>query len=234
MGRPSRATPGGSICHVLNRGVGRRTLFDKPGDFAALERIVDETLRLRSMRICAYCLMPNHWHFVLWPERDGELSAFMQQMTNTHVKRWKQHFQEIGNGHLYQGRFKSFPVQTADYFYQVVRYVERNALRANLVARAEDWPWSSLRRRSCGDDSLPVLNKAVGHDWPLPRPRDWSNIVNAPQTHLELVALRRCVNRGRPFGDSDWIIQTAEQLGLASTLRERGRPKGKALPQNSQ
>ena len=88
--------------------------------------------------------MPNHWHFVLSRERDGDLSAFLQQLTNTHVKRWKQHHGEAGYGHLYQGRYKAFPVQTAEYFYQVVRYVERNAQRANLVARAESWPWSSL------------------------------------------------------------------------------------------
>ena len=132
---------------MLNRAVGRRTLFEKEYDYRAFERIIDQTLRTCRMRICAYCLMPNHWHFVLWPERDGDLSAFMQQMTNTHVKRWKAHFHETGLGHLYQGRFKSFPVQTDEYFYQAVRYVERNALRANLVSRAEDWPWSSLARR---------------------------------------------------------------------------------------
>src|SRR5208337_3318834 len=92
--------------------------------------------------------MPNHWHFVVWPERDGDLPAFMQQVTNTHVKRCKEHRHEIGYGHLYQGRYKCFPVEAEDYFYQVVRYVERNALRANLVERAESWGWSILRR--CG------------------------------------------------------------------------------------
>ena len=143
MSRPTRYAPG-MVFHVLNRGVGRRNLFDKDGDFLAFERVLLETLRIRPMRVCAYCLMSNHWHFVLWPERDGDLPAFMQQLTNTHVKRWKEHRHETGYGHLYQGRYKSFPVQTDDYFYQVVRYVERNPLRANLVACAELWPWSSL------------------------------------------------------------------------------------------
>jgi len=121
------------VFHVLNRGVGRRTLFEKDGDYAAFERAIEESVRIRPMRLCAYCLMPNHWHFVVWPERDGDLSAFMQQLTNTHVKRWKEHRREIGYGHLYQGRYKSFPVQTEDYFYHVMGYVERNALRAGLV-----------------------------------------------------------------------------------------------------
>ena len=85
------------------------------------------------MRLCAYCLMPNHWHFVVWPEHDRDLPRFMQQVTNTHVKRWKEHRHELGYGHLYQGRYNCFPVETEDYFYRVVRYVERNALRARLV-----------------------------------------------------------------------------------------------------
>ena len=110
-------------------------LFSKDEDFLAFERVVEESLRTRRMRLCAYCLMPNHWHFVVWPERDGDLPAFMQQVTNTHVKRWKEHRHEIGYGHLYQGRYKCFPVETEDYFYQVVRYVERNALWANLVGK---------------------------------------------------------------------------------------------------
>src|SRR5208283_3221818 len=146
MSRPRQHSPGGMVFHVLNRGVGRRVLFTKDEDFLAFERVVEETLRTRRMRLCAYCLMSNHWHFVVWPERDGDLPAFMQQVTNTRMKRWKEHRHEIGYGHLYQGRYKCFPVETEEYFYQVVRYVERNALRANLVERAESWRWSSLRR----------------------------------------------------------------------------------------
>ena len=92
------------------------------------------------MRICGYCAMPNHWHMVLWPEHDGDLSAFIQHLTNLHENRWKRAHNEIGLGHFYQGRFKSFPIQTTDYFHAVVRYVERNPLGANLVSRAEAWP----------------------------------------------------------------------------------------------
>ena len=143
MSRLRRYSPGGMVFHVLNRGVGRRMLFTKDEDFLAFERVIEESLRTRRMRLCAYCLMSNHWHFILWPERDGDLPAFMQQVTNMHVKRWKEHRHEIGYGHLYQGRYKCFPVETEDYFYQVVRYVERNALRANLAERAEAWRWSS-------------------------------------------------------------------------------------------
>jgi len=210
------------VFHVLNRGVGRRTLFDKEEDFLAFERVIEETLSTRPMRLVAYCLLSNHWHFVVWPENDGDLPAFMQQLTNTHVKRWKQHRHEVGDGHLYQGRYKCFPVETDDYFYHVVRYVERNALRANLVERAELWRWSSLgRERSTTEETtFPILS-----DWPLPRPKDWLALVNEPQSEAELTALRRSVNRNCPYGNADWIARTAKSLGLESTLRSRGRPR---------
>ena len=206
--------------HVLNRGVGRRTLFDKDQDFLAFERVVEEALRTCRMRICAFCVLSNHWHFVCWPEADGDLPAFMQQMTNMHVKRWKEHRHEIGYGHQYQGRYKSFPVETEDYFYQVVRYVERNALWANLVSCAEAWPWSSLRRGERDDPAFPILSA-----WPLPRPSDWLEIVNRPQSQAELDVLRQCVRRGRPFGTADWVAETAQRLRIESTWRTRGRPK---------
>ncbi len=222
MPRPSRYLPGGMVFHVLNRAVGRRLLFNKDADYLAFESVLAETLRLRPMRICAYCVMPNHWHFVLWPERDGELSAFLQQLTNTHVKRWKRHHREVGYGHLYQGRFKSFPVETGEYFYHVVRYVERNPRCANLVTRAERWPWSSLGRSSQGP--LGPLRTA----WPLPRPRNWAARVNQAQSEAELAALRHCIQRGRPYGDPDWMAATAKTLDIESTLRPRGRPRSVA------
>ena len=207
--------------HVLNRGVGRRQLFDKPEDYQAFEAVLEETLEKHPMRICSYLLMPNHWHLVLWPAADGDLATFMQRLGVTHVTRWQKHRHCVGEGHVYQGRFKSFPVESDDYFYQVVRYVERNALRANLVTRAEDWQWSSLWRRERGtSDHIRLLS-----DWPLPRPSNWVDLVNEPQTDGELQAIRRAVTRGTPFGSREWVEQTTKQLGLEFTLRPHGRPR---------
>jgi len=222
MPRPRRVAPGGLPFHVLNRAVGRRTIFESAGDYTAFVDIVAEALRTRPMRICGYCVMPNHWHMVLWPERDGDLPAFVQHVSNMHVKRWKKAHQEIGEGHLYQGRYKSFPVQTDAYFQTVMRYVERNPLRANLVARAEDWPWSSLGQASLSD---PIPLAA----WPVPPPaqrhgEQWIEWVNGPQTEGELQGLRTCAMRGRPFGDDAWVQQIAANLDLGATLRRRGRP----------
>jgi putative transposase len=211
------------VFHVLNRGVGRMRLFDDEDDYAAFERVVEATLSARPMRICAYCLMPNHWHLVLWPKEDGDLSSFMQLLTVTHVVRWQEHKHLVGTGHVYQGRYKSFPVETDEYFYQVVRYVERNALRANLVERAEDWRWSSLWRRRKGSPE----QKGLLSEWPLAIPRQWCRVVNQPETEAELKALRECVNRGRPYGSEGWIQRTVKRLALQSTMRPQGRPPKK-------
>jgi len=210
------------VFHVLNRGVGRMRLFHSDGDYVAFENILQETLAVRSMRVCAYCLMPNHWHLVLWPQHDGDLAAFMQRLTVTHVTRWQRHKKQVGHGHVYQGRFKSFPVSSDEYFYQVVRYIERNALRAGLCRRAEQWRWSSLWRRESGT----AEQQALLSEWPLPPPSRWVRLVNEVQTEAELQALRKCVHRGQPFGPDSWIAQCVRKLGLESTIRPRGRPRG--------
>ncbi|MBI2827348.1 MAG: transposase [Planctomycetia bacterium] len=221
MPRTARLAPGGMVFHVLNRGVGRMRLFDKDADFDAFERIVEKTLRTRPMRMIAWCLMPNHWHLVLWPEHNGDLGAFMQKLTITHARNWQEHRRRVGDGHLYQGRYKSFPVEGDEHFYHVLRYVERNALRANLVERAEEWRWGSLwRRQQVAADVSPLLS-----DGPLPLPKRWLAHVNTPQSEVELEALRRSVRRGQPYGSDHWVKTTAHRLGLVSTIRARGRPK---------
>ncbi len=129
MPRTARIAPGGMVFHVLNRGVAQMPLFDKAGDYQAFEQILEETLDESPMRICAYTVMPSHWHLLLWPKRDGELATFMQRLTITHVRRWQLSRGYEGLGHVYQGRYKSFPVQSDEHFWVVARYVERNALR---------------------------------------------------------------------------------------------------------
>ena len=221
MPRAARVTPGGFVYHVLNRGVGRNRLFWKDADYAAFEQIMEETLTTRPMRICAYCLMPNHWHLILWPEHDGELAAFMQRLTVTHVTRWQRHKRQVGYGHVYQGRYKSFPVESDEHFYTAVRYVERNPLRAGLIRRADQWRWSSLWRRLHGTRD----QKRLLSSWPLSRPRQWSEYVEQPLTEAELEAVRRSVQKGQPLGDAQWTQRVARQLGLEFTLRARGRPR---------
>src|SRR6266404_7171415 len=139
MPRRLRMAAGGYVYHVLNRAVGRATLFRKAGDYAAFEQVLRQAKDWQPMRLLAYCVMPNHWHLVLWPRHDGDLSEFLRWLTVTHTQRWHAHRHTAGTGPLYQGRFKSFPVQADEHLLAVCRYVERNPLRACLVRKAQDW-----------------------------------------------------------------------------------------------
>jgi putative transposase len=219
MGRPLRSAVGDVIYHVVNRANARLPIFDKPADYEAFERALGEAHERLPMRTLAYCLMPNHWHLVLWPRQDGDLSRFMAWLTLTHTQRWHAHHQSAGSGHLYQGRYKSFPVQASEHFLMVCRYVERNALRAGLAQRAEDWRWSSLWQWRHPPQAAKWLAP-----WPIERPSEWLNWVNEPQSQSELEALRCSVTRGRPYGSGAWVQRMARRLRLECTLRPRGRP----------
>ena len=221
MPRRARVAPGGVVYHALNRAVARLPLFQKEGDYEAFERVLIEALDEHPIRILGYCIMPNHWHFVLWPKAAGELTSFLRWLTHTHTMRWHTHYHTSGTGHLYQGRFKAFPVEDGDRYFTVLRYVERNALRANLVERAEEWRYGSLWRRQFGSPE----QQALLSPGPLALPRNWRDLVNCVQTERELEALRHSVQRGSPFGSAAWQEQTARRLGLEFTLRSRGRPK---------
>jgi len=221
MGRPKRATDGGLVYHVLNRANARMTIFEDDGDWEAFERVLEEAVDRTQMRLLAYCAMPTHWHLVVWPHEDGELSQFAGWLTLTHTQRWHAHRHSAGSGYVYQGRFKSFPVQDDQHFYTVCRYVERNALRAGLVQRAEAWRWCSLYRWRYGTPKEKSLLSA----WPLPRRSGWLDHVNAAETEAELAALRRSVRRGCPYGGEAWSVEMGGKLGLESTLRPQGRPR---------
>src|SRR5512145_214555 len=177
MPRRPRLATGGIAYLVLNRRVGQLALFDKPGDYAAFEKVLSEAHDRSDVRIAAYCLMPNHWHLLWWPRADGELSEVMRWITVTHTQRWHAHRHSSGSGPVYQGRFKSFPVQTDEHFLMVARHVERNALRAGLVERAEQWPWSSLWRFVQEDGkSSEILSQ-----WPMERPSELEDLRSSAQ-----------------------------------------------------
>ena len=208
--------------HVLNRSVAGLPLFRKEADFEAFERIMIEAHALHPLRILAWCAMRTHWHFVVWPQEEGEVTAYFRWLAHTHAMRWHVAHNTVGRGHLYQGRFKSFPVAEDGHFLTVCRYVERNALTANVVRRAEDWRWGSLWARRQGREEL----RAILSDWPLERPRDWVRLVNEVMNERELEKLRACIARNRPYGGEQWQADVATRLGLCHTLRNEGRPRG--------
>ena len=221
MSRTLRAAEGGLIYHALNRANARLAIFDDEGDYEAFERVLAEAISRYDMRLLAYCVLPNHFHLVLWPRLDGDLSRFMGWLTMTHAQRRHAHRHSAGSGHLYQGRFKSFPVADDGHFLTLCRYVERNALRAGLVPRAEAWRWSSLWRRAHATSTPgPPLC-----DWPIRRPANWVKRVNTALSPSEDESIRRAIQRGQPLGTPEWQALTAARLGLQSTLKPRGRPK---------
>lgn len=217
MPRTRRQIEAGTIYHVLNRGNGRQALFSKDADYAAFVKLLAEALEKFPVDLLAYCLMGNHWHLLLRPRKDDALSQMMAWLTVTHARRHHQHYPNPGTGHLYQGRFKSFPVQSDKHFLTVARYLHANPLRAGLVKRAEEWTWSDL-----GGGSRDGLTRA---SWPVDRPRGWVGLVNQPLSEREVARVRTSLYRGAPFGSDAWMRRTADRLDLASTLRPRGRPK---------
>ena len=218
MPRAKRITPGGYTYHVLNRANGRLRIFRKDADFLAFEQILAEGIERFGMRVCGYCIMSNHWHFLLWPVDDGDLSKFMRWVTLTHTQRYHTSHGTVGTGHLYQGRFKSFPVQDDGHYLTVLRYIEANPLRAEIVKRARDWLWSSFAVRQ-GAESLFELS-----DGPVKLPRRWGKLVDEVIKPEWLGVLENSIRRGAPFGDLNWQAVTVKKMGLESTMKPRGRP----------
>ena len=212
MPRTARSAVGGVIYHVLNRGNGRMRIFRKAEDYPPFLQLMAEAKERADVEIFGYCLMPNHWHVVLRPAGDEDLAAYFSWLTNTHVKRYRSHYQGT-SGHLYQGRYKSFPVQQDAYLLTLLRYVEANPLRAKLVRRAEDWKWSSLAKNDLVDA------------WPIERPRNWRVLVNEPVGENERSQMKVSFERGRPLGEAHWVKKIAAKMGLESTMNERCRPK---------
>jgi len=169
----------------------------------------------------AYQLTPNHWHFVLQLTKDGGVSDFLRWVSVTHTLRLHARYRTGGQGHIYQGRFKSFPVQNDEHFLLVCRYVERNAMRAGLVRHAEDWRLGSLSRWREEPEREPRLLSP----WLLARSSRGTERVNKLVTAAEMKPVRTSVNRAAPFGDDNWVQGISRKLNLQPALRPRGRPK---------
>jgi putative transposase len=189
------------------------------GEYAAFEKLLITASQDARISLFSYCLMPNHWHLVLRPTGDRDLSRFMHDLTGTHAQQWNVRRNVTGQGAVYQGRFKAIPVQHDDYFIRLCRYVERNPLRAGLVSQAQAWRWSSLWRRLhyCDCDFLA--------EWPVARPEPWANLLDNLNANDETEAIRSAIRGNVPYGAKDWRAETATRFKLAAQERVRGRPK---------
>ncbi|MCO6454261.1 MAG: transposase [Pirellulaceae bacterium] len=224
MPRQRRADEAGATYHAWNCGNGRQTLFHKPDDYEAFIRVLGEGLARYPVSLFSFTLMPSHWHLVLRPAETGGMGRLLRWVTATHTLRHHAQHDQMGEGHLYQARFKSFPVADDDHFLVVCRYVERNPLRAGLVRRSEAWQYGSLWRWLQKAEPEPRLLSP----WPIARTPGWVERVNQPLTEQELAAVRTSVQRGRPFGPEAWVQEVATRTGLRHTLRSRGRPRKSA------
>jgi putative transposase len=187
------------VYHAWNRANFRSRLFQTGAHYQDFLALLEESLNCVALRIQAYCLMPNHWHVVLYPRADGDLSKFMQRITLTHTQRYHAQTRTAGYGHLYQGRYKSLPVETGPHFLTLVRYVERNPKRAGLVKKAEDWPWSSVYARLSGNE------KQLLSRWPVAEPKDYVAWLNQPKPKEEIENIRHALKPSRPYGSEPWV-----------------------------
>jgi putative transposase len=209
------------VYHVLNHAVAKVDLFRSDADHVGFQKTLQDSIARLPMELFSYCVMTNHWHLVVRPTNDGDLSTFMHWLTLTHAQRWRASHNTVGYGPLYRGRFKAFAIEEDNHLLTVLRYVERNALRAKMVKKAQDWLWGSLHARLHGT----AEERAILTEWPITEPTDWVKFVNMPQTAAEEAALKQSIHKSRPFGKPDWQMKTAKKLGLQSCFHTSGRPK---------
>lgn len=221
MPRQARVSVGDTIYHVINRANGRQGIFHTEDDYRRFEELLEKAVELTGMRLLAYCIMPNHWHLVLLPRTDTMLSEFMGWLTLTHSRQYRVRTRTIGHGHLYQGRYKSFPVEDDKHLIDLIRYVEQNPLRAKLVKRSEDWKWGSLHYRA---HKSPKQKKLLA---PLPTmlPVNYLQSVNQILHDGTLNEIRCSVNKGKPYGSNRWVEKIINRFDLGYTIRGSGRPR---------
>jgi putative transposase len=222
MPRRARKIVAGWYYHVVTRGNNRAQVFHEACDYQRFVDLISEARNVAPVDLLAACLMPNHFHLVVRPEASPDLAKWVHWLLTKHAG--KHHRRQGSSGRIWQGRFKTFAIQDDGHLTTVMRYVERNALRANLVERAEAWRWGSLAWRTAGSAGPRLTNP------PVELPKHWIRYVNEPQSSAELAELRVCANRQRPFGGPDWTSCAVRRLGLASSIRRPGRPAGNRDP----
>ena len=205
MPRAKRIVPPHAVLHVINRGNDRRTLFHTAADYEEFLGLMRYANAHVPLRVIAYVLMPNHWHFIVWPEGGTQLSRHLHRLCAAHAARWRWRAARVGEGHVYQDRYHAFVIESERQYFNSIRYVEANPLRAGLVSRAVEWRWSSLFERQ--SRSRHLLSEG-----PLPLPLDWPDIVDRAVAPSVLADLRE---RGRR-------TQRAAYVRARGKLRRRG------------
>jgi putative transposase len=183
--------------------------------------VIGDLKERRPFELYGYCLMANHIHLLI-RTRITPISRIMQVMLGSHTQRY--HRFHNSSGHVWQGRFKSPVIQNDDHLLNVLRYIEANPLRAGIVARADEYRWSSFGAHGLGSAD-PLLDRlevyeALAKTAPARR-RRWSAFVHQSPSEEELAALRRSGQTGLPFGEASWVEQLENQLGRNLKIRPR-------------
>jgi len=175
MPRRPRTSAIPAYFHVINRAAAKAPLFVKPRDYRGFLQILREGLKLQPVPLISYCILGNHWHLVVGPTGTERLSLLMHWVATTHAVRFRLKHKTVGQGPVYQGRFKSKALEDGGAIIRTCRYVERNALAAGLVRRAQDWPWGSLADRRRDDPIVPLK------DAQFLTSDSWMEFVNQPR-----------------------------------------------------
>ena len=218
MARMARVVLPGYPHHVTQRGNRRQTVFFSNDDYRSYTTMVAEACRKARTAVWAYCLMPNHVHFVLVPSDEDGLCAVFAEAHRRYTRRMN--LREGWQGHLWQERFYSCPMDET-HLLATVPYVELNPVRAGLVRCAQDWPWSSARAHFVGEDDGLVHVSPM-----LERIPDWGLYVQNESSADNTQTLRQHTRSGRPLGEDKFIDMAERISGRVLRPRKRG-PKRK-------
>lgn len=219
MPRRQLAGSGGFVFHVMNRSAKQLTLFDTPFEYEMFLQVLAAADTACPIRLLEYCVMPNHWHLLVWPERDDQLSRYMRWITGVHAQRWRQARGQPGKGAVYQGRYRWVAVQSGTHYDVARRYIQQNPVRAQLVACPDDWPWSSA---SCE----PALARPTLAQGPLSLDTRHASLVDRLLDADTAQAMRASLKSGHPFGDPQWGMALEVRKWLMAVLE--GHPKAQA------
>ncbi len=200
--------------HVTQRGNRRQTVFFGDEDYRAYLALLKEYARKAGVAVWAWCLMPNHVHLILVPPTPDALRAALAEAHRRYSR--MVNFREGWRGYLWQGRFASCPMDEA-HTLLAARYIELNPVRARLVERPEDWPWSSARAHLAGTRDGLTVRRALGS-----RAAAWADFLGAALDEDELDAIRRGERTGRPLGSRDFVKRLEAATGRTLAPRKRG------------
>ena len=189
--RKPRFAPAGCCIHVTNRGNDRRRLFFEDVDYWTFVRLLTNAKRRYPVKIYGLCVMPNHFHALVEPLADGALSAYFQWVLGRYACDLRSFTRTTGEGHVFQSRFWSDLIDDDRHFLSVLRYIEANPVKAQLVGSAGEWRWSSLRMRGSRSDTL--LDPL-----PVELPAQWQELVDVEQPADDVDRIERPQLQGRP------------------------------------